>query len=359
MEKLHINLEEKSYDIFIEKGILNKVGDYISKIYKGKKIVIVTDTNVDKLYGNKLMKILENSGYSPKKVVFIAGEENKNFTTLIDVQEQIIDCGIKRGDLLIAFGGGVVGDLAGFAAATLYRGIDFIQIPTTLLAQVDSSVGGKVAVDTSRGKNLVGNFYQPKMVIIDPELLDTLEERELKSGMAEVIKYGAIYDKTFFEYLNSKNNILEDIEKTLKRCCEIKAEVVEKDEFDTGIRMILNYGHTLGHAIEKYYNYGKYTHGEAISIGMHEVTLLGEKLGITKIGEAEKIKNILLKYKLPIEDKVEIKDLIEAIKSDKKNISGTLNFIFLKEIGKVEIVGIKEDAIDKGYITTSKEGVKK
>ncbi|WP_028855532.1 3-dehydroquinate synthase [Psychrilyobacter atlanticus] len=348
MEKLHINLDEKSYDIFIERGIFEEVGKYISKFYKKKKIVVVTDTNVDSLYGDMLLKNLENSGYVPSKVVFDAGEENKNFDTLTKVYEKIIDSGIKRGDLLIAFGGGVVGDLAGFAASTIYRGMDFIQIPTTLLAQVDSSVGGKVAVDTTRGKNLVGSFYQPKMVIIDPELLKTLDEREVRSGMAEVIKYGAIYDNEFFNYLLEKEDLkssMEDIEKIIKRCCEIKAKIVEVDELDLGLRMILNFGHTLGHAIEKYYDYTKYTHGEAISIGMYEITILGEKLGITKTGESKKIKEILKKYELPIEDKVNLGDLIEIMKSDKKNISGILNFIFLSEIGKVEVKKVAEEEI--------------
>ncbi|UUV18658.1 3-dehydroquinate synthase [Fusobacteria bacterium ZRK30] len=348
MEKLHINLDEKSYDIFIERGIFEEVGKYISKIYKKKKIVVVTDTNVDSLYGDKILKNLENSGYTPVKVVFDAGEENKNFDTLTEVYEKMIDSGIKRGDLLIAFGGGVVGDLAGFAASTIYRGMDFIQIPTTLLAQVDSSVGGKVAVDTTRGKNLVGSFYQPKMVIIDPELLKTLDEREVRSGMAEVIKYGAIYDNKFFNYLLEKKDLkssMGDIEKIIKRCCEIKAQIVEIDELDLGLRMILNFGHTLGHAIEKYYDYTKYTHGEAISIGMYEITILGEKLGITKKGESEKMKEILKKYELPIEDKVNLGDLIEIMKSDKKNISGILNFIFLSEIGKVEVKKVAEEEI--------------
>lgn len=348
MEKLHINLNEKSYDIFIEKGIFQEVGKYISRIYKKKRIVVVTDTNVDQLYGDKLLKNLEKSGYILSKVVFDAGEENKNFDTLTKVYEKVIDSGIKRGDLLIAFGGGVVGDLAGFAASTIYRGIDFIQIPTTLLAQVDSSVGGKVAVDTNRGKNLVGSFYQPKMVIIDPDLLKTLEEREVRSGMAEVIKYGAIYDNGFFNDLLEKKNLkdsIEDIEKIIRRCCEIKAKIVEIDELDMGLRMILNFGHTLGHAIEKYYDYTKYTHGEAISIGMYKICKLGEKLGITKIGESEKIKEILKKYELPIEDKVKLEDLIEIMKGDKKNISGVLNFIFLSEIGKVKVKKIEEEKI--------------
>jgi 3-dehydroquinate synthase len=348
MEKLHINLKEKSYDIFIEKGIFLEVGKYISRVYKKKKIVVVTDTNVDKLYGDKLLKNLKNSGYTPVKVVFNAGEENKNFNTLTEVYEKIIDSGIKRGDLLIGFGGGVVGDLAGFAASTIYRGIDFIQIPTTLLAQVDSSVGGKVAVDTSRGKNLVGSFYQPKMVIIDPELLKTLDEREVRSGMAEVIKYGAIYDNEFFNFLLDKKDIknsMKDIETIIKRCCEIKAKIVEIDEMDIGLRMILNFGHTLGHAIEKYYNYTKYTHGEAISIGMYEITRLGEILKITKAGESEKIKEILKNYNLPIEDEVKLEDLVEIMKTDKKNISGILNFIFLSEIGRVEIKKIAEKEI--------------
>ncbi|OQY42687.1 MAG: 3-dehydroquinate synthase [Fusobacteriia bacterium 4572_74] len=348
MEKLHINLDEKSYDIFIEKGIFEEVGKYISKVYKKKKIVVVTDTNVDRLYGDKLLRNLQNSGYTAVKVVFNAGEENKNFDILTEVYEKIIDSGIKRGDLLIAFGGGVVGDLAGFAASTIYRGIDFIQIPTTLLAQVDSSVGGKVAVDTTRGKNLVGSFYQPKVVIIDPEFLKTLDKREVRSGMAEVIKYGVIYDIEFFDYLLGKEDLkgfMADIKKIIKKCCEIKAKIVEKDELDIGIRMILNFGHTLGHAIEKYYNYTKYTHGEAISIGMYEITRLGEKLGITKAGESDKIKQILKKYNLPIEDEVKLEDLIEIMKTDKKNISGILNFIFLSEIGKVEIKKVTEEEI--------------
>lgn len=348
MEKLHINLDEKSYDIFIERGIFSEIGEYISKIYKKKKIVVVTDTNVDRLYGEKLLKNLKDSGFTPVKVVFNAGEENKNFDTLTEVYEKIIDSGIKRGDLLIAFGGGVVGDLAGFAASTIYRGMDFIQIPTTLLAQVDSSVGGKVAVDTSRGKNLVGSFYQPKMVIIDPELLKTLDEREVRSGMAEVIKYGAIYDNEFFNYLIEKDCLkssMEDIETIIKRCCEIKAKIVEVDELDIGLRMILNFGHTFGHAIEKHYNYTKYTHGEAISIGMYEITKLGEKLGITKAGESEKIKRILKNYNLPVEDEVKLEDLVEIMKTDKKNISGILNFIFLSEIGKVEVKKVAEEEI--------------
>ena len=348
MEKLHINLEEKSYDIFIEKGIFSEVGKYISKVYKEKKIVVVTDTNVDRLYGDKLIKNLEDIGYTTSKVVFNAGEENKNFDTLTEVYEKIVDSGIKRGDLLIAFGGGVVGDLAGFAASTIYRGMDFIQIPTTLLAQVDSSVGGKVAVDTNRGKNLVGSFYQPKMVIIDPELLKTLDEREVRSGMAEVIKYGAIYDNEFFNFLLDKKDIkdsMNHIEKIIKRCCEIKAKIVEIDELDMGLRMILNFGHTLGHAIEKYYNYTKYTHGEAISIGMYEITRLGERLNITKLGESEKIKEILQNYNLPIEDEVKLKDLVEIMKTDKKNISGVLNFIFLSEIGEVKIKKVAEEEI--------------
>ncbi len=344
MEKLHIDLGKKSYDIYIKKGILDGIGEYISQVYKNKNIIVVTDVNVDRLYGEKIIKNLKAFGYSPKKVVFKNGEENKNFETLITVQDEIILSGIKRGDLLITFGGGVVGDLGGFAASILYRGIDYIQVPTTLLSQVDSSVGGKVAINTNTGKNLVGSFYQPKMVIIDPNLLETLEEREIKSGIGEIIKYGLIYDQDFYKTLLVED-IFDNIEEVIKRCCEIKAKIVEADEFDEGLRMILNFGHTLGHGIEKYYNYQKYTHGEAIAIGMYKMVKIGERLGVTPKGEATKIRKILEKYKLPLDDEVKIIDLLEVIKSDKKNISGKLNIVILKTIGEAEIMAVKDSEL--------------
>ena len=243
--------------------------------------------------------------------------------------------------MIIAFGGGVVGDVAGFAASTYLRGIPYIQVPTTLLSQVDSSIGGKVAVNLNVGKNLVGSFYQPRLVLIDTKVLDTLPDRYIKDGMAEVIKYACIEDEEFFDFLNNLDvsNLSSNIEDIVYKCCNVKKLYVEEDEKDTDIRMKLNFGHTIGHAIEKYFDYKKYTHGEAVAMGMYNITVNSEESGYTKEGTSEKIKGILirfgLEYSLPEMDR-EI--LEQTIKNDKKNLSNKLNLIYLKKIGEANIV---------------------
>ena len=243
--------------------------------------------------------------------------------------------------MILTLGGGVIGDLGGFVASTFLRGVPFIQVPTTLLAQVDSSVGGKVAVDLDKGKNLVGSFYHPKKVIIDPEVLNSLSDRVFNDGMAEVIKYGCIKDKEFFNNLlqyENKEEVMNNIEYIIHNCCKIKKEVVEKDEKDTGERMLLNFGHTIGHAIEQYYNYNKYTHGEAVAIGMYEITKISEASFETEKGTADIIKNILIKYNLPYKLDIDINEIKETISLDKKNIDNKLNLIFISKIGESKIV---------------------
>lgn len=351
MYTLDINLPNKNYNIYIERGIINSIGKEISKIYKGKKIIIITDENVDKYYGEKVTSILLDSDFQVHKVVVNAGEKSKSIEVLIQVYGELLKYGITRSDMIITLGGGVVGDLGGFVASTLLRGIPFIQVPTSLLAQIDSSIGGKVAVDLPQGKNLVGSFYHPEAVFIDPDLLSTLEKRFLYDGMGEVIKYGCIRDKDLFNRLieiKNEDELFENIEEIIYSCCSIKKVVVENDEKDTGERMILNFGHTIGHAIEKCYNFEKYTHGEAVAVGMHTITKYSEREGLTEAGTSEKLKEILIKYNLPYEmPSVNKKDIEDSISLDKKSKGDTLNIILLNEIGKCFIEKINRDEIYK------------
>lgn len=338
--ELVVDLKERSYPIIIEKGIISRVAEEVSKVYKGRKVFIVTDDNVNKYYGDKVVASLKGKDFEVKLLSLEPGEKTKNFNILPSVYDALLDFNLTRSDLIIALGGGVIGDLTGFVASTYLRGIDFVQIPTSLLAQVDSSVGGKVAVDLERGKNLVGSFYHPKCVLIDPEVLNSLDKRFLIDGMGEVIKYGCIKDSKFFELLEKMENyqqLMSYMEEVIHGCCDIKRKVVENDEKDKGERMLLNFGHTLAHAIEQHYNYEKYSHGEAVAIGMYEITKFSEAKGLTKKGTAERIKNILVKYNLPYKMDVDLKELIEAINLDKKKMGNDLNLIILKEIGNSEI----------------------
>lgn len=338
MEDLVVQLGERSYPIIIKKGLIDKVNSEISKVYRGKKIFILTDKNVNYHYGDKVKSSLVESGYDVKLMALEPGEETKAFTTLPLIYNELLDFKITRSDLILTLGGGVIGDLGGFVASTFLRGISFIQMPTSLLAQVDSSVGGKVAVDLERGKNLVGSFYHPKLVLIDPNVLETLSERFFKDGMAEVIKYGCIKDREFFYFLKNlknKEEVMHNIESVIHKCCFIKKCVVENDEKDTGERMLLNFGHTLGHAIETYYNFKKFTHGEAVAIGMYEISNIAENKGLTEQGVSNEIKEILIQYGLPYE--VEINDssaILDTIALDKKNIDNVLKVVLLNNIGE-------------------------
>lgn len=353
MKNLTVNLKDKSYDIIIENGILDKVGKEVKDIYNGNKVCVVTDENVYKLYGKRIKKSLELEGFDVYFIVVKPGECSKSFETLNEVYNEFIEFKLTRGDLVIALGGGVVGDLAGFAASTYLRGISYIQIPTSLLAQIDSSIGGKVAVNLPQGKNLVGSFYHPKKVIIDPKVLETLSNRFLKDGLGEVIKYACIKDKELFEMLNnikSQDELNSNMANIIYTCCNIKREIVEKDEKDLGLRMILNFGHTFGHGIEKYFNYEGYSHGEAVALGMYYITNKSQLLGFTEKGTSQKVKNILenfnIDYNIPDVSMDKIKDTITL---DKKNIGNFINLILLKRIGEAYIEKISLNNINRFF----------
>lgn len=332
---MKVNLGKDSYDIIIKQGALDYVVEYISPLFKGSKVMVISDDNVFSIYGEKLIHQLEEK-YTVGYIVLPHGEKTKRFDILPSIYSQLLSFNLTRTDLIIALGGGVIGDLTGFAASSYLRGVKLVQIPTSLLAQVDSSVGGKVGVDLPEGKNLVGAFKHPSLVIIDPLTLKTLAPKFISDGMGEVIKYGCIKDKDLFNKLNHYNNfeeLYQDIDDIITTCVDIKRDVVEKDLFDFGDRLLLNFGHTLAHAIEQYYHYEKYSHGEAVSIGMMQLTRIAEKKGLTKEGTSLKIEDVLKKYNLPVSSGLSVEKLYQAIALDKKNINKKLSYVLLNQIG--------------------------
>lgn len=322
----------RPYDILIERGLIDRCGQFIKEVSKAQKVCVVTDSNVEKIYAQRVIDSIKEQGFETKLFVFEAGEERKRLSTISDMYGYFADFHMSRKDLVVALGGGVTGDMAGFAAASYMRGIEFVQIPTSLLAQVDSSVGGKTGVDIEQGKNLVGAFWQPNRVIIDPDTLKTLPQHFINDGMAEVIKYGCIKDSKLFDILKNENalDIIEDI---IEICVSIKRDVVNADEREKGERMLLNFGHTLGHSLEKIYNYSGLSHGEAVAIGMCIITAASEKAGITKTGTTEEIISLCKKYGLPTTDNASPKEIAEICSSDKKSSGGSVNLVLLKEIG--------------------------
>jgi len=337
LKTLEVKASSKTYPIYIEKGLLGKAAQIIREIYKGDKIGLITDSNVDRLYADILTGSMESLGLEVVKVVVSPGEGSKSIQTYEEVCEKLLSGGITRSDIIVNLGGGVVGDLGGFVASTLLRGVKFVQIPTSLLAQIDSSVGGKVAVNLKSGKNLVGSFYQPEAVIIDPELLKTLDIRFFRDGMAEVIKYACIRDEELFSLLeaNDEHTISEHIEEIVETCCSIKRDIVEMDELDKGERMLLNFGHTFAHAVEQYFNYERYTHGEAVAIGMVHITGKSEQAGLSAKGTCERLTGLVEKYKLPLEmPEMESQSVIDTLLLDKKGSSRELSIILISEMGK-------------------------
>lgn len=339
MKSLSVNLSKNSYSILIGNNIINNINEYIKNVFNGKKIFIITDNIVNELYGHKIKDILSKD-YDVNLFSFEEGEKNKNLNTVMKVYDNLLNNNITRSDLIIALGGGVVGDLSGFVSSTILRGVKFVQIPTTLLSQVDSSVGGKVGIDTEQGKNLVGSFYNPELVIIDVNMLNSLPDKIFNDALGEVIKYGLIYDENLFVKLENYEDITylkSDIIDIIYTCVSIKKEIVERDEFDKNERMILNFGHTIGHAIEKISDY-KLNHGECVAIGMSLITEISENKGLTQKGTTDRIKNVLKKYNLKsdilLDDK---KSIIDAINLDKKNMDGKLNLILLEHIGSAFI----------------------
>lgn len=332
MTVIQVKTKNNPYQILIKNGSFANAGKYISSMIPACRILIVSDTNVAPLYAEILSKSLETHGFNSSVWTFEAGEQNKTVMTLTSIYEACYEAGITRSDCLIALGGGVVGDVAGFAAATYQRGVRCIQIPTTLLAQVDSSVGGKTAIDLPFGKNMAGAFSQPAFVLIDPLLLRSLSPQIVSDGMAEVIKYGCIKDKDLFEVLETSNEAVPSPQ-VIARCVQIKADLVSKDEFDLGNRMLLNFGHTIGHAIEKASGYTLFTHGEGVAVGMVAAVRIGIALGITSEDILLRLTALLQKWNLPTAVSLSTESVLKALKADKKTMGSTLNFILLRQIG--------------------------
>lgn len=338
--QLSLDLGDRNSRIYIERGLAGRLHSELRELCPAKKVFVVTDSNVDALYGGTLCGKLAENGFDVYRYAAPAGEASKSLDMAGRIYGALAESGITRSDAIIALGGGVVGDLAGFVAATFLRGIPFIQIPTTLLAQVDSSVGGKTAINLPQGKNLVGAFYQPEAVFIDPAALDTLPDKYFRDGMAEVIKYGFIRDAGLLGLLaelDGRHGVTERAEEIICRCCSIKKEIVERDERDTGERMLLNFGHTLGHAVESLSGYG-YSHGESVAIGMYAAGKLGEMSGITEPGTADMIKGILIQYGLPYKlPEMSEERLNKIIARDKKMLGGKINYILLERPGRAVI----------------------
>ena len=349
MTKLCVDVSDKSLsEIYIENGLLSKFGELTKTVLKGKKIALVSDTNVYPLYGDNIKTQLENEGYKVFTYIFKAGEASKNTSELIKIVEFMAENELTREDGAVALGGGVCGDMVGFAASVFLRGIKFVQIPTSLLAQVDSSVGGKTAVDLPQGKNLCGAFHQPSLVIIDPDVLKTLSPHFFSDGMGEVIKYGCIKSASLFEKLES-GNVRDNLTEIITECVSIKRQVVENDEKEHGERALLNFGHTCGHAIEKLWNFETVSHGEAVAIGMVMITRAGENLGITEKGTTDRLIKVLEKNDLKISDTHTDKEIISAMNGDKKRTGTGIKFVMINKIGSSFINPIKYEDINKTF----------
>ena len=353
MKKVKVKIKIKNeidYNILIKNGILKNSGKLIKKILNGNRVLIVTDEIVGRLYARKIIKNLEKENIIVSVCILKNGEANKNIEEISNIYSNLAQNELSRKDMIIALGGGVVGDMTGYAAATWMRGIDFIQIPTTLLACVDSSVGGKTGINIREGKNLVGAFHSPKLVIIDSETLISLPEREFKAGMSEIVKHALLFDEKLLEtienfYNNKSYNKKLDIDFVLQRNCKLKSHIVQIDYKEEKERMFLNFGHTIGHSIENAAGYGVLLHGEAVAIGMIFAIEYGIKLGITKNKYIlERAKNILLNIGLPINMPENI-NLKEAIKLDKKRNNEKINFVFLEDIGKPVVEKVDIDSI--------------
>lgn len=338
MKKLTLNLTNTNYDILIEDNILDKLDLYISEVYKNKKVYIITDTNVAPLYLDRVTKSLSKV-YDVASVILPAGEETKSFDGYTLCCKKLLDLNVRRNELLIALGGGVIGDLTGFVAASMYRGISYVGVPTSLLAQMDSSIGGKTGIDFYGRKNIIGAFKQPLRVIIDPRTCDTLPADEFTNGMGELIKHGAIGNPTLLDLVRS--GIDKMTEEIVVESLKVKKAVVEIDEFDLKERMFLNFGHTFGHAIELKFGY---KHGQAVAIGMLMALKFGIDMGETKPECYDVIKEILVNCNFPLKE-YNYKEYLPDMAYDKKNLAGEIRFIFIKDFGTPELYKIKETDI--------------
>lgn len=343
MKTVHVNLGERSYDILIAPGLMERAGEFFHKEGIGKRIFLVCVPNLFELHGKHLIERLSSSGFQVTEILIPDGEKNKNLETVENIYTYLIAQRAERSSTLIALGGGVTGDIVGFVAATFLRGVPYIQIPTTLVSQVDSSVGGKTGVNHHLGKNMIGAFYQPHLVYVDIETLRTLPDREFQSGLYEALKYGLIYDFEFFEYFEShldqiRNRDSEALETIISRCCEIKAEITALDEKESDLRRILNFGHTLGHALEAATAFQGLTHGEAVAYGMIAAARLSHWKNGLEAGTCERIVRCIQRVgELPPIEHLPLESILQAMNKDKKRQEGRLVFVLLKDIGKTTI----------------------
>ena len=366
MQNVRVELGSRTYRIAIGPSLIANLGVECKNLNLGQKCAIVSDSNVSLIYGETVFKSLKSAGFDPVLITIPAGEISKNLSEVQSCYELLAHHRVERKSFIVALGGGVVGDLAGFLAATYLRGVPLVQVPTTLLAQVDSSVGGKVGVNLKAGKNLVGAFYQPRYVACDQSVFATLPDREYKAGLAEVIKYGIIYDRSFFvkieqnlELLLKRDPVL--LSEIVARCCQIKAEIVGQDETETGLRAILNFGHTIGHGLEAISGYGQWLHGEAISIGQIAAARLSARLlGFPQI-EVDRIRSLFSRVGLPTHIALPASDrrrLLDAMNMDKKVVAGEIKFVLARTIGTVEFGhGVPEDLLMEIVETLHEQGL--
>ncbi len=344
MEKVTVGLGDRSYDIMIGSGTLSAIGDRMAKFGFSPTVTVISNPTVFGLYGEYVMRSLNDAGFNCVSSLVPDGEEYKDYFWAYHILTDLLKNRLDRNCCIVALGGGVIGDITGFCASLYMRGIHFIQVPTTLLAQVDSSVGGKTGVNHPAGKNMIGTFYQPRLVWTDVSTLATLPKSELLSGIAEIIKYGVIWDAGLFDVLEKKRDAILGLDRAvisyvIERSCQIKAEVVSKDEREAGLRAVLNYGHTIGHAVETETGYSKYLHGEAVAMGMCLAARLSAELGIMEASHADRIKSVVCAYGLPAELPKDVNGdkLLSLISMDKKAVAGEMRFILPKAIGSVVI----------------------
>jgi 3-dehydroquinate synthase len=348
MKSFQVNLGDRSYSIDIKSGLIKEDSLFLAKYNHGQKWIIITQHNLMELFGYNFLKKLENNGFDVDFITIPNGEAAKSINEYSRIISQMIQYGCDRKTSIICLGGGVVGDVGGFVASSFMRGVDYFQIPTTLLAMVDSSIGGKTGINVSEGKNLVGAIYQPKRVIVDPNLLESLPKEEVNAGIGEIIKYGAIWNKEFLlqirSWLMDINNFPFD--NAIYTSCKIKAEIVSKDENEHGIRKILNFGHTIGHALESYLGYGKIRHGEAVAFGMKSSGYISGKLGSISKNDLLILINMIDNLPLPELPHINPNHLLPFIKNDKKTEKGKLNFVILDNLGNAKTTTkVDEDLI--------------
>ncbi len=352
MHTQRVELGQRSYDIYLENGLLQRAGQVLGTRNLHKAVTIITNTTIAPLYLEVLKISLHKQGFKTREIILPDGEQYKTLDSMRSIYDTLLEFGLDRSSSLIALGGGVIGDMTGFAAATFLRGIPFVQIPTTLLAQVDSSVGGKTGVNLPGGKNMVGSFYQPVAVLIDPLVLETLPVRELRAGISEVIKYGIINDQDLFGFLEANmpsilNLDTKSIAEVIIRCCRIKAVITSQDETEKGVRAHLNFGHTVGHAVETLTGYSKYLHGEAVAIGIVAAAVLSCSLGFCGEADVTRITNLIQAAGLPATvPPFSVADYTNAMLKDKKKSGSTLNFVLVKQVGEVCLSPVSQDQLE-------------